>query len=83
MQQGNNKKKIKYNIHETTVENALIYGAKTWRITKKDKKKVEAVEMDAVRFLYISRRERVKSHEQGNPPTSKTIGKSTETKKSV
>lgn len=57
MEQRNNKKRI-YNIYETIVKSALLYGTETWRTTGKHKKK----EMDAIRgSLCISKRERVRN----------------------
>ncbi|XP_030758794.1 uncharacterized protein LOC115884375 [Sitophilus oryzae] len=57
-------KKRKINIYQTLVKSSLLYGAETWRITEANRKKLEAVEMDAYRrTLGISRRDRVRNEE--------------------
>lgn len=42
-------KKWKYNIYETTVKSALLYGVESGSVTERHKKKEEAEEMKAVR----------------------------------
>lgn len=49
-------KKRKYNIYNSMIKTNLIYGAETWRLTEKNRKRVEAAEMDALwRSARISR----------------------------
>lgn len=58
------KKKLKINIYETLVKSSLLYGAESWRITEANRRKLEAVEMDAFRrTLGVSRRDRVPNEE--------------------
>lgn len=55
-------KKRKFNIYEAMVKSTLLYGSETWRISDRHKKRVEAVEMDAIRrSMRISRRERIRN----------------------
>ncbi|XP_044760299.1 uncharacterized protein LOC123317755 [Coccinella septempunctata] len=55
-------KRRKFNIYETLVKSSLLYGSENWRLTEKYKRKLEAVEMDAMRrSLRISRRERIRN----------------------
>lgn len=55
-------KKRKYNIYETMIKSTLLYGAETWRVSEKQKKKLETVEMEAMRrSLCISRRDRIRN----------------------
>ncbi|XP_030760238.1 uncharacterized protein LOC115885465, partial [Sitophilus oryzae] len=56
-------KRIKFNIHETMIKSNLLYGAETWRITERYKKRIEAVEMDVIRRLIgISRQQRIRNN---------------------
>lgn len=60
----NISKKRKFNIYEAIIKSILTYGAETWRLTEKNKRKIEAVEMDAIRrSMRISRKERVRNDE--------------------
>lgn len=55
-------KKRKYNIYESMIKSTLLYGAETWRLTERYKKKIEAVEMDAIRrSLRISRMDKIRN----------------------
>lgn len=45
LQNKNITKKWKYNIYKT-IKNSLFYGAETWQLTEKYKRKLEIVEMD-------------------------------------
>ncbi|XP_030765767.1 uncharacterized protein LOC115889832 [Sitophilus oryzae] len=45
---GNDRK---LRINDATVKNNLLFGAKTWRLTENNKRKLLAVEMDAIRRL--------------------------------
>jgi hypothetical protein len=36
-------------MYETIVESILLYGSEVWEITKRDKQRLEAVEMDFMR----------------------------------
>ncbi|XP_012228171.2 uncharacterized protein [Linepithema humile] len=57
-------KQRKYNVYNTSVKSSLLYGAETWRITEQNKRKLEAVEMDAIkRSLRISRKDRIQNEE--------------------
>lgn len=59
---NNISKKRKFNIYETMVKSTLLHGAETWRITERYKRKIEAVEMDAMRrSLRISRRDHIRN----------------------
>jgi hypothetical protein len=42
-------KKRKYQIYDTSIKSILIYVSETWRLTERNRKKIEAVEMDALR----------------------------------
>jgi hypothetical protein len=42
---ANIKKQTKKRIYETIVESILLYGSDVWEITKRDKQRLEAVEM--------------------------------------
>lgn len=54
----------KLKIYRKLTKSGLIYGAETWRLPEKNKKKLEVVEMDAIRkAARISRRDRVKNEE--------------------
>ncbi|XP_044745272.1 uncharacterized protein LOC123307119 [Coccinella septempunctata] len=56
----NISKRRKFNIYETLVKSSLLYGSENWRLTDKYKRRLEAVEMDAIRrSLMISRRDRL------------------------
>ncbi|XP_060517219.1 uncharacterized protein LOC132696423 [Cylas formicarius] len=55
-------KKRKFNIYEAMVKRTLLYGSETWRISERHKKRVEAVEMDAIRrSMRISRRKIIRN----------------------
>lgn len=57
-------KKKKYGIYETMVKSTLLYGSETWKITQRNKKKLEAVEMKAFkRMMGISKRDRRRNEE--------------------
>lgn len=56
-------KRRKFNIYETMIKSNLLYGAETWRITERYKKRIEAVEMDAIRrSMGISRQQRIRNN---------------------
>ncbi|KAL3289049.1 hypothetical protein HHI36_003492 [Cryptolaemus montrouzieri] len=46
----------KFTIYDTMLKSILLYGSATWRITDRNRKKVEATEMDEIRSMIISRR---------------------------
>lgn len=53
-------KKRKYNIYNTVIKSIVLYGAEAWRWTEADKRRLEALEMDALRrSCRISRLDRV------------------------
>lgn len=55
-------KKWKFIKYKTLIKSSLLYGAETWGLMERYAKKVEAVEMDAIRrSLRISRRERIRN----------------------
>ncbi|XP_072399540.1 uncharacterized protein [Diabrotica undecimpunctata] len=57
-------KRRKHNIYESLIKSSLLYGAKTWRITENNRRKLEVVEMDAFRrSVGVSRRERIRNDE--------------------
>lgn len=59
--------KRKFNIYETMIKSSLLYDAETWRLTEKNKNKIEVVEMDAIRrSLRISRREHIRNEDIKN-----------------
>jgi hypothetical protein len=39
----------KLNIYNALIENSLLCGSETWRLTENNKRRVEATEMDALR----------------------------------
>ena len=43
------KKERKLNIYNALIKSSLLYGSKTWRLTKNNKRRVEVTEMDALR----------------------------------
>jgi len=50
------------NIYNALIKSSLLYGSETWRLTKNNKRRVEATEMDALRrSSRISRKERIKN----------------------
>ncbi|KAH1008987.1 hypothetical protein HUJ04_001416 [Dendroctonus ponderosae] len=54
--------KRKFNIYERMVKSSILYEAETWRVTDRQKKKVDAVEMHAIiRYMPISRRDRIRN----------------------
>lgn len=55
-------KKRKYNIYNTVIKSIVLYGAEGWRWTEDDKRRLEALEMDALRrSCRISRLDRVRN----------------------
>lgn len=61
---GDIGKQRKYNIYNTLVKSSLVNEAETWRVIEQNKRKLEAVEMNAMRIsLKILRRDRVKNEE--------------------
>lgn len=53
-------KRRKYNIYNTIVKSIVLYGAEVWRWNEADKRRVAALEMDALRrSCRISRMERI------------------------
>lgn len=53
-------KQKKYNIYDTVVKSIVTYGSETWRCNEADRKRLNAVEMDALRrSCRISRMDRV------------------------
>lgn len=59
-----NWKKRRHNIYETIIKNGLLYGSETWRITERNRRKLEAVEMDVLRrSARISRLDCVRNEE--------------------
>lgn len=54
-------KKRKFNIYQTMIKSSFVYGAETWKITDKQKKRIKAVEMDAIRTVRISRKNRIRN----------------------
>jgi len=50
------------NVYNALIKSSLLYGSETWRLTKNNKRRVEATEMDALmRFSRISRKERIRN----------------------
>jgi len=50
------------NIYNALIKSSLLYGSETWRLTKNNKRRVEATEMDVMRrSSRISRKERIKN----------------------
>jgi hypothetical protein len=43
------RKKRKLNIYNSLIKSSLLYGSETWRLTEKNKSRVEATEIDALR----------------------------------
>ena len=44
------------------IKSSLLYGSETWRLTENYKRRVETIEMDALRrFSRISRKERIRN----------------------
>jgi len=43
------RKERKLNIYNALIKSSLLYGSETWRLTEKNKRRVEATEMDALR----------------------------------
>jgi hypothetical protein len=43
------RKERKLNIYNALIKSSLLYGSETWRLTEKDKRRVEATEIDALR----------------------------------
>lgn len=59
---SNIAKKCKFNIYEAMVKSVPLYGAETWRLTDRYAKRLEAVEMDALRrSLHIFRMDKVRN----------------------
>jgi hypothetical protein len=56
------RKEGKLNNHDALIKSSLIYGSETWRLTKNNKRRVEATEMDALRkSSRISRKDRIRN----------------------
>ena len=56
------RKERKLYIYNALIENSLLYGSDTWRLTENNEKRVAASEMDALRrSSRISRRERIRN----------------------
>ena len=54
----------KRNIYKSIIKSTLLYGTETWTIAEKNRKKLEATEMDVFRrTLGISRMERIRNEE--------------------
>lgn len=59
-------KRRKFNIYETIIKSSFLYEAETWGITEKYKR-IEAVEMDAIRrSMGISRQQRIRNYTINN-----------------
>ena len=43
------RKERKLNIYNSLIKSSLLYGSETWRLTENNKRRVEAIEMDALR----------------------------------
>ena len=49
-------------IYNALIKSSLLYGSETWRLTENNKRRVEAIEMDALRrSSKISRKERIRN----------------------
>lgn len=49
------------------IKSSLLYGSETWRITERNRQRLEATEMDALRrSAGVSRRERIRNDEIQN-----------------
>jgi len=56
------RKERQLNIYNALIKNSLLYGSETWRLTKNNKRRVVATEMDAFRrSSRISRKERIRN----------------------
>jgi len=52
----------KFNIYEIMINSVMLYGCKTWRLTERNKRALEATEMDAIwSSMRISQKEKVKN----------------------
>jgi hypothetical protein len=61
---NNIKKQTKKRIYKTVVESILLHGSEAWEITKRDKQRLEAVEMDFTRrSCRVSRLQRITNEE--------------------
>lgn len=57
-------KNRKYNIYNTIIKSTLLYGSETWRMTERQKRMLEATEMDALRrSARISRVDRIRNED--------------------
>ncbi|XP_045464765.1 uncharacterized protein LOC123674005 [Harmonia axyridis] len=57
----------KFNIYNTMIKSQLTYGSETWRLTERNKRRIEAPEMDALRrSARISRMRRIRNQEVRN-----------------
>ena len=55
-------KERKLNNHNALIKSSLLYGSETWRNTEKNKRRVEATEMDALRRSFrIPRKEGIRN----------------------
>jgi hypothetical protein len=56
------RKERKLNIYSALIKNSLLYGSEIWRLTERNKRLVEATEMDVMRrSSRISRKDRVRN----------------------
>lgn len=54
----------KYNIYNAMIKSSLLHGSETWRMTERNKRMLEATEMDALRrSARISRMDRVRNED--------------------
>jgi hypothetical protein len=61
---NNIKKQTRKRIYKTVVESLLLYGSEVWEITKRDKQRLEAVEMNFMRrSCRVSRLQRITNEE--------------------
>jgi len=55
-------KKRKFNVYEIMINSIMLYGCETWRLTERNKRALEATEMDAIwSSMRISQKEKVKN----------------------
>jgi hypothetical protein len=56
------RKERKLNIYNALIKSSLLYGSDTWRLTEKNKRRIEATEMDDLRISSrISRKDRIRN----------------------
>jgi hypothetical protein len=56
------RKERKLNIYNALIKSSLLYGSETWRLTERNKRRVEATEMDVQRrSSRISRRDKIRN----------------------